>query len=99
MLPTDAKNRWKPELIHNDNATHMWDGQQVTGKWFAQHLDACPKLGPVAWDVFYLFDGEATWEDEPAPCISCGAPVINDAENLEAALEKLFGDGAEKPKP
>ena len=63
MLPADARERWDPAIIHDKRATHFWNQQRSIGTWFAEKVQTCEPLGPVAWDVVYLFDATAKWDE------------------------------------
>ncbi len=54
---TDATN-----TISGPNVTHYWDPGATTGEWAEDNLPWDQLVGP-AWDVFYLFDQDATWTD------------------------------------
>ena len=71
--------------------THDWNGSKTVGGWFTENVKSCDALGPVAWDAYYLFDKDATWEDAPSPVVACGTPVYKAANALAEALEKIFG--------
>ncbi len=45
--------------------------------------------GP-AWDVFYLFDADATWDDEPDPVIAWGYTIVGERDSLQTGLAELF---------
>jgi hypothetical protein len=46
-------------------ARHYWDDDWATGRWLAEKdLGGLGYTGAV-YDVYYFFDGEATWDDVP----------------------------------
>ncbi len=90
MLATDERDKWKASLIDDPRMTHYWNGSQTVGRWFTENMKSCDSLGPVAWDAYYLFDKDATWEDAPAPVVACGTPVFKATDALAEALEKIF---------
>jgi hypothetical protein len=51
------------KLLPDPRVRHFWDGEQVVGTTFERVLG----VGEPAWDVWMLFDRQATWE--------AGAPV------------------------
>ena len=68
--------------------TQYWDGEGITGTYFAEtDLGGLGYAGFV-YDVYYVFDADATWADEPAPLAASGAPVLYEGEKLLAALRK-----------
>lgn len=91
MLATDERDKWKSSLLDDSQLTHYWNGSRTVGKWFTENMKSCKSLGPVAWDAYYLFDKDATWDEAPAPVVACGTPVFRATEPLAEALEKLFG--------
>jgi hypothetical protein len=42
------------------------------------------------WDTYLLFGAEATWTSQPTPLRSSGAPVFDQTEQLNKALEPLL---------
>ena len=90
MLASDERSRWKASMIDDPRMTHFWDGSHAIGKWFTENVKSCVSLGPIAWDAYYLFDKEATWEEAPSPVVACGTPVYKATEALAEALEKIF---------
>ncbi len=43
----------------------------------------------VPWDLFILFEPEATWADAEKHVLGWGEPVIDEAEKLEALLAAI----------
>lgn len=91
MITTDRLRRTRSDLVTDPRAFHFKDDAQVSGKWFAEKMKDCTSLGEIAWDVFYLFGPEALWEEKPAPIRACGAPVIEDWEELLKSMIPLLG--------
>lgn len=48
-------------LIPDPRVRHYWDGEQVVGGAYQEPLG----LTQPAWDVWMLFDGNASWGDTP----------------------------------
>ena len=90
ILPSDNRKAWRDQWITEPGVQHFWDGKQVVGKWITKNVKDCKSLGPVAWDSFYLFDGDAEWNDSLGPMLACGAPVIVNSGTLAAESEKLL---------
>lgn len=70
--------------------THYWDPGAITGQWAETHLPWDQLVGP-AWDVFYLFDSDATWGDQPGPVIATGYTIVGQRDDLAAGLDELLG--------
>ena len=90
MVPTDTRKGWKPKLLSDERAKHYWDADQAVGKWIADNVTTCEHLGPVAWDSYYLFDGDVVWGDTLEPMKSCGAPVFRVTEKFSKDLKELL---------
>ena len=90
MVASDERDKWKASLLDDPRMTHYWNEDQSVGRWFTENLKSCDSLGPVAWDVYYLFDKEATWDDAPDPVVTCGTPVFRATKTLSKALEEMF---------
>ena len=90
MIPGDRKGRWNPDALSDKRIRHYWDADRVVGKWIAKNVDDCEHLGPVDWDSYYLFDGDAVWSDNLDKIKACGTPIINNTEQLKKAAAALF---------
>ena len=68
--------------------TQYWDQEGITGTYFAEtDLGGLGYAGFV-YDVYYVFAGDATWANEPAPLAASGSPVLYKGEELLAALDE-----------
>lgn len=92
MLPTDRLRRTRDDVITDARAIHFKDLGQVTGKWFAEHLKDCPKLGDVAWDAMYVYGADAKWEEIPGPTLACATPIVAGTETFMEAIEPLLAE-------
>jgi len=45
----------------------------------------------VAWDVYYLYDPDATWETVPGPLISSGGTIYRERQTLKMKISTLLG--------
>ena len=52
------------KLIGDKRATHFWDGKGWLGKHYGQALKL-PGKRTFAWDVYFVFDADAVWGQEP----------------------------------
>ena len=50
------------QLISDPRAKHYWDGSQAFGEAMAWAAGTRMRM---AWDVYFTFDKDATWEDAP----------------------------------
>ena len=75
--------------INDPTVTHYWDPDTITGRWAQDHLPWPPGVGP-AWDVFYLFDADATWTDQPEPIVATGYTIVGHRDELATGLAELL---------
>ena len=68
--------------------TQYWDGDGITGRYFAEVDLGRLGYSGFVYDVYYVFGAAATWVDEPAPLAGSGAPVLYEGSGLLAALEE-----------
>jgi hypothetical protein len=90
MLATDARSEIDRSLLADARVRQYWDGERAIGTWLAERdLGGLGSSG-VVWDAYFVFGPGATWEDEPAPLVDSGAPVVSNGERLrEAVLAQL----------
>ena len=63
--------------------THLWDGQRIVGRWFAQQEEYRRQvIGPIAWDIYFLYGPEADWDLIPSPLIDSGYTIIGKSRDL-----------------
>jgi len=67
--------------------THFWDGDRLVGQWFAKQVD---DYEGFAWDVYYLYGPEATWETVPSPLAGSGRTIIGERDTLQAQLSTVL---------
>jgi len=63
-----------------------WDGDGITGTYFAENDLGGLGFAGFVYDVFYVFGPTARWNDSPAPLVASGAPVRSEGETLVQAL-------------
>ena len=84
---TDARDEIDESILADPRVTQYWDGDGVTGRFFAElDLGGLGYSGFV-YDVYYVFGAAATWVDKPAPLAGSGAPVLHEGGGLLAALK------------
>jgi hypothetical protein len=66
---------------------HYWDGSALTSRWFANNVE---HSSFPAWDVYYLYGPDASWQTIPQPLVSTGATVIGQSSALQDAIEPLL---------
>ena len=90
MLRSDDRSRWPADALADPRVEEYWDQERVVGQWFAQHLGFA--FGPIAWDAYYLFGPEATWEKEPTPLLDTGSTIISNSQRLRTNLADFIGE-------
>ncbi len=90
VLPTDERVQWDDRILVDPRVTHLWDQEQLAGRWFADH--GYGDL-PVQWDAVFVYGPEAHWEvgNEPSSLIAWDRPIIAHAGKLAEALRPLLG--------
>ena len=76
------------KLVNDKRAVHFWDGSGRLGKHYGKTL-ALPAKQRFAWDVYFVFDGKAKWENMPP------APM-NWMHQLGQDQQRLDGDKLRK---
>jgi hypothetical protein len=83
---TDERGAIDASILDDPRVTQYWDGEGITGTYFADNdLGGLGAAGFV-YDVYYVFDGDATWQESPGPLGASGGPVLYEGEELLAAL-------------
>ena len=84
---TDGRDEIDESILADPRVTQYWDGEGVSGRYFAEtDLGGLGYPGFV-YDVFYVFGPDATWDPGPAPLAASGAPVLYEGDKLLAALK------------
>jgi hypothetical protein len=87
MLGRDAREKWNGNTMPDARVTHYWDGNLQIGQWFAKQVDG---YDGVAWDIYYLFGPDATWETVPTPLMGEGITIYGERETLEMQVHTLL---------
>ena len=73
--------------------SHFWDADREAYFWFPDQEGYRDLIfGPVAWDIFFLYSPEATWDDIPWPVVSSGSTIIRKRQDLADGLRSLLGE-------
>jgi hypothetical protein len=92
MLAGDSRSEVDVGLLEDRRARHFWDEERVVGRWLAESGVGEPGYSGVVWDAYYVFGGQASWNERPAPLAGFGSPVIAEKATLEAALRRVLGE-------
>ena len=87
MLWSDSRTMWNGNNMPDSRVTHFWDGDRKAGQWFAKEMDS---YDGVAWDAYYLFGPDATWEAKPSPLVGSVGTVYGERETLEKQVRSLL---------
>ncbi|HEU0293380.1 MAG TPA: hypothetical protein VFR47_11630 [Anaerolineales bacterium] len=87
-LWSDKRESWDPAVLPEPRVIHFWDGDAQVGEWFARKVDA---YEGIAWDVYYLYGPDATWETIPEPLVGSGGTIIDEREKLKMEVGALIG--------
>jgi len=86
MLRGDSREAWNGNTIPDNRVIHFWDGEAEVGQWFAEEVDG---YQGTAWDAYYLYGPEATWNDVPSPLIVSGVIIDNKHEPIDRQISSL----------
>ncbi len=82
---------WDPNAMPDERVMHFWDEQKALGYWFPQQdAYAHLRLGPLAWDIYFLYGADTVWGDEAPPFVSSGGTIMSTREKLREALGPLL---------
>lgn len=79
---------WNGTNMPDTRVIHYWDGDHVIGQWFAKEVDG---YEGIAWDAYYLYGPDATWETIPTPLIASGGIIYGERATLERQVGILLG--------
>ena len=88
MLWNDSREKWNGTNMPDSRVIHFWDGDLQLGKWFAKEVNGSDG---VAWDVYYLYGPEATWEAAPQPLLATGRTIYGEREKLQLQIGAILG--------
>ena len=89
MLPADAREGWEADLMTDPRVTQLWDEEKVAGRFFAEQEGFI--FGSIAYDVYYLYGPESSWDQKPASLVSTGYTVMAKRNQLKEDISKLLG--------
>lgn len=83
---TDERGAIDEAILDDPRVHQYWDSEGITGTYFADNDLGGLGASGFVYDVFYVFDGDAAWQDVPAPLGGAGGPVLFEGERLLTAL-------------
>jgi hypothetical protein len=78
---------WNGTTMPDPRVIHFWDGEQAIGQWFAKEVEG---YEGIAWDVYYLYGPDATWESVPSSLLGSGRTIYGEREKLEKQILTLL---------
>src|SRR6266700_3457164 len=87
MLWSDAREKWDGNVMPDARVMHFWDGERQAGQWFAKQVDG---YDGTAWDMYYLYGPQATWETVPTPLVDSGGTIYSQHETLMKMMDVLL---------
>lgn len=91
MFPRLAERRALPKVAEEFGGGQVrqhWDDAKAIGREFKVRVIPAFK-GEVAWDVWVLFDHEATWDTAGEHVVGWGYTVASTREDLFERLESI----------
>ena len=83
---TDAADEIDTTILDDPRVKQYWDGQGITGTYFADTDLGGLGYSGFVYDVYYVLGPEATWADKPEPLVGGRAPVVSYADELLADI-------------
>jgi len=83
---TDERAAIDQSILDDPRVRQYWDSKGITGTYFADNDLGGLGASGFVYDVFYVFDGDATWQNDPAPLGAAGGPVLFEGEELLGAV-------------
>lgn len=72
-------------VIADPRVTQYWDEARVVSEWYKARVD--PNRSFVLYDVYFLYDENASWEPVPT---EWGGTIFGERVALESALAPLL---------
>ncbi len=83
---TDSRDSIDESILGDPRVRQYWDGEGITGTYFAETDVAGMGYAGFVYVVYYVFGPDAAWVDEPPPPTRAGGPVLYEGDKLLAAL-------------
>jgi hypothetical protein len=83
---TDAADEIDATILDDQRVKQYWDGEGITGTYFAEADLGGLGYSGFVYDVYYVFGPEAEWADSPNRPVGARVPVISHVEQLLADI-------------
>jgi hypothetical protein len=85
---TDTRAEIDGAGMVDPRVTHLWDTGNLVDQGFLERFGV--DFGGLDYDLFLLFDRNATWDQRPPRPVSSGATVLGDSDQLAASAAALL---------
>ena len=83
MLAGDSRSAWDSDVLDDPRVIEFWDGDRITGKWFAdKQLGGLGGPGSIVWDAYFAFPRSSTWTNKPSGMLAAGSDIIDNTDGL-----------------
>ena len=83
---TDAADEIDATILDDSRVKQYWDGQGITGTYFADTDLGGLGYSGFVYDVYYVFGPEAEWADSPDPPVGADVPIVSHVDQLLAVI-------------
>jgi hypothetical protein len=83
---TDAADEIDASILDDPRVTQYWDGEGVTGTYFAETDLGGLDYSGFVYDVYYVFGPDAEWADSPEAPVGAQVPVVSHVDELLADI-------------
>jgi hypothetical protein len=86
--------KWPAHALHDPRVVHFWDGEKVVGHGYGSSVTRGGTAGSqrVAWDAYFLYGPNVTWEEHPPQPHRWGSPIIRYREGLRQGLIEVLSE-------
>ena len=85
---TDARDTIDESTLADPRVTQYWDGEGITGTYFADSDLGGLGYSGFVYDVYYVFGRDAAWTDDPGPLAGSGGPVVTRGDDLLTSIRR-----------
>jgi hypothetical protein len=83
---TDAADEIDAGTLQDSRVRQYWDGEGITGTYFADTDLGGLGYSGFVYDVYYVFGPNAAWANAPDAPAGARAPVVTNVERLLADI-------------
>ena len=75
-------------ILEDHRVQQYWDGEGITGTYFADADLGGLGYSGFVYDVYYVFGPEAEWVDSPDRPVGADVPVVSHVDQLLADIRR-----------